>query len=421
MGGSTTTTITAALALLAAALFHAYQTASLPPRAAPSTAPSRPPRLAGLFATSNSPIQITDSLAHSLDQVAIHAYFIGELEAGARACEKLLQSNASNPVLERAKNNRPWYTPSLRDLAPSARFVQFDFPPPYANWLLHNPTVVATDYGYLALVRSTNYCGFYKPCPPLEAAGGVFNTTWVAVELTPDLQLRSAPRHVKGPEYERVDYPVHGLEDCRLNAVEDGRLVVSGNNRDAKGGDPSQWPVMATAELDLERGELVDFRLIQQPYTGVPEKNWMPFLGVNDFWLYSLHVEGGHTATVVVNGSKPTVERRGRSSYLARDYRGSSQLVKLPDGRWLGVEHEVSFGHDSPLGRAYEHRFVALSEGDYGLAAESRAFYFREARTVEYCAGLAVRGADVVVTFGVRDLSAWAVRVRLDEVVRMLD
>jgi hypothetical protein len=55
----------------------------------------------------------------------------------------------------------------------------------------------------------------------------------------------------------------------------------------------------------------------------------------------------------------------------------------------------------------------------WDITSLSCPFYFRE-MGIEFAAGLAVDGDDIVASFGVRDAEAWLVRMSADQVATQL-
>lgn len=345
-----------------------------------------------------------------LHQLAVHAYYAGELDAGRRACERLLGMDLT-PEKERVvRRNRSWYTQTLDELV-GCRFVRFDIDPPADGWSAFNPTIIAHDDGYLAIVRSSNYSivdGRYA-IPPAD--GDRIRTVNVLATLNDDLTVLSHSA-IPRPSYPTSDYPVDGFEDCRLNAI-GGELVVSASVRNWAGRDGTCR--IATATLLPHAANLIDAAMIDEPHKGRHEKNWMPIGGTFAF-IYSCWDEG-RVATVWRDGWKWVNEHHAESPAIARGWRGGSQLVDLGDGRWLALVHEVA---DDTGGRIYEHRFVLFNDDQWQIVGWSPAFAFRETRAIEFAAGLARRGDQLVATFGVRDAEAWMAEMSLAEVLAMI-
>jgi len=347
-------------------------------------------------------------MVEHLHQLAVHAYYAGELDAGRRACERLLGMDLT-PEKERVvRRNRSWYTQRLADLV-GCRFVQFCVQPSREGWSTFNPTIIANDAGYLAIVRSSNYS--IVESRYVIADGDRIRTINVLATVDADLAVVSQSA-IPQPSYPTSDYPVDGFEDCRLNAV-DGELVVSATVRNWAGRDGTCR--IATATLLPHAAHLIDSAMIDEPHKGRHEKNWMPIVGTSAF-IYSCW-EAGRVATVRRDGWQWVIEHHAESPAIARGWRGGSQLVDIGDGRWLALVHEVA---DDTGGRIYEHRFVLFNDDEWRIVGWSPAFAFRESRAIEFAAGLARRGDQLVATFGVRDAEAWMAEMSVAEVLSMI-
>lgn len=346
-----------------------------------------------------------------LHQLAVHAYYAGEIDAGRRACERLLEMDLTPEKERLVRRNRSWYTQTLDELV-ACRLRRFDVEPAADGWSTFNPTIIAHDDGYLAIVRSSNYAivdGRYV-MPPAD--NGKIRTSNILVQLDAALSVASSPSVMPDPIYPKSDYPVEGFEDCRLNAIS-GDLVVSATVRNWAGRDGTCRVAMAT--LLPYMGNMIDAAMIDEPHAGRHEKNWMPIAGTSDF-LYACW-DDGRVATVRRDGWRWHVEHHAESPAIARGWRGGSQLVDIGDGRWLALVHEVA---DDTSGRIYEHRFVLFNDDEWRIVGWSPVFAFREKRTIEFAAGLARRGDQLVATFGVRDAEAWMAEMSLAEVLAMI-
>jgi predicted GH43/DUF377 family glycosyl hydrolase len=349
-----------------------------------------------------------------LSALVAHAFHAGELEAGRRACEKLLAMPELPDGIEiLTRRNRTWYTQRLDELV-ATRFVQIDQEPALPGWSLFNPSIVAIGANFLVNVRSSNYqivAGRYV-MPPED--GGAIKTRNLLVELTGELDpIR--PRQSLECEYPATDYQVHGLEDVRLNIMPDYQIVASATVRNMAGHDGTCR--IATAEVYRHTGRFVG---LDCPETadGQHEKNWMPITGRRE-WVYSAN-HSGRVCTVANESGRWAVTPRAPAPPISRGFRGSSQLVPIGGGRWLCLIHEVA--HERDGRRIYEHRFVCFDEtADWEIVGISPPFAFRESRAIEFAAGLARRGDQLVASFGIRDAEAWLVEMNLPEVVRLLE
>jgi hypothetical protein len=198
---------------------------------------------------------------------------------------------------------------------------------------------------------------------------------------------------------------VLGYEDCRLLRVGD-RWVATATVRDRNAEERCE---IALLELDGPRVSAVH---IAGSTPGRHEKNWMPFTdGGTLHFVYGLDPpavlrwDAGAAAATVVAGYP--CRERGR-------YRGGSQGVEV-DGGWLFVVHEAA-GWGAH--RRYLHRFVLL-DAEHRLAGVSPPFTFAH-EPIEFCAGIAPRGGDLVLSFGIDDQEAHLVVVSRDEVIELL-
>jgi hypothetical protein len=352
--------------------------------------------------------------------LATHSYYVGELAAGRRACERLLaRPDLSQEVEHMVRANRTWYTPKLEELV-ACRHQRIDIEPAHEGWSLFNPTVLVHG-DLIAIVRSSNYRIVDGRYEMPASDGGQIRSRNILVRFYDDLRVASA-RVLSDPDYPQTGYPVTGLEDCRLRHTKTG-IGVSATVRDVSPFDGRCR--IATADIDIQAGRLANL-LVLDGINQTDEKNWMPFLGERGGWLYATS-HNGHTVTVDANGAIPgswQMAQRQAAPALSRGFRGGSQLVPLGIGLgfgWLGLVHEVAIVGER---RVYEHRFIWLDER-LALARVSPAFAFRESQTIEFAAGLAVIGnyphQRLVASYGVRDAEAWLCEIDLSAMEGLLN
>lgn len=346
--------------------------------------------------------------------LCIHSYYVGELDAGRRACERLLSRGDLNEEQDRmVRSNRLWYAQTLDDLA-HTRFLRIDVGPAHDGWSTFNPTLLRHRGELIGLVRSSNYRIVDGSYVMPDADGEMIRTENILVRFhESDPQRIASAKTITGPEYGRTPFPVDGLEDCRLASKPSG-VCVSATVRNASPFDGRCR--IAVADLDLDTATLSNLRVIASEVTQEHEKNWMPIVG-RPQWLYACWADG-RVVTVDEDELVPGGYRmlgRSPSPALAKEFRGGSQLVPFDDG-YLCVVHEVAYLDDK---RAYEHRFVWF-DGTLRLAKVSMPFAFREPQAIEFAAGIVVICDDVTVSFGVRDAEAWMVTVKAHDIREML-
>lgn len=347
-------------------------------------------------------------------ELSIAAYWTGRHPEALAACDRLLAIPSVPDEARRQVNRnrdhvltamgrppephawvaRPWGAPRLSELDARVRVgrVLLDVEP---SWPALNPSIASDGDGFRLLVRTANYeidaAGGYRS---LDDSGTIATLNYVArldadlalTDLRPIVDANDGPPPLEGP--------VRGYEDCRLFAV-DGRWYATATVRDR---DPGALCRIALLWLDENEIRRVD--LLPGPVAGRHEKNWMPFL--RDGSAHLLY----WTDPVVVgvldpDGGSLGLAAKGEQHGLPVELRGGSQGVRVEEG-WLFVVHEVLWGDG---GRTYRHRFLLLDEG-LRLAGLSRPFSFQGER-IEFCAGMAARGDELVLSFGVMDREAW--------------
>ena len=337
-----------------------------------------------------------------LQALAVHAFYAGEIDAGRRACERILSMPGLPPeAAMQTRANRLWYTPTLDELA-DATFQRIDIEPAHEGWSLFNPALIAHAGDLVGIVRSSNYRivdGQYVM--PEEDAGRI-RTENRLVRFGPDLVPVSC--RPLACDYPRTEYPVDGLEDCRLRHTRSG-IGISATVRNVAPFDGRCR--IAVGDLDLAAAAVTGLKVLDGIEAQAHEKNWMPIEGRGG-WVYACS-HGGHVLTVDADPDLAggwQLARRSPAPPIAAEFRGGSQLVRSRDG-WLAVIHETAYLNGR---RAYEHRLVAF-DASLRVAAVSPPFAFRERRAIEFAAGMARQGDRLVISFGVRDAEAWLVAI----------
>lgn len=301
--------------------------------------------------------------------------------------------------------------PLWRDLGGEVHDLPHVDPDPL--WRTMNPSVAIAPDGELAVALRTG--NFYLDPSTGEyfaPTGDIRNRTFVA-RLTPDLRLDGPARLVdwgtEGPSVRR------GHEDCRL-FQRGGEWRLLGAMK-----EPDHTPEYRQVEyaVDLDTGDATWLATHQPPLEADParpQKNWMcPSEPTDDFdFVYSAH----------------GALRRGEFLLLREDFppevtvRGGSLLSRLDDGSYLALVHSIRvmrfpFGlsrlsHRTiwPVLRDYPH-YLARYDASGRLVELSSEFNFLTGG-VEFGAGLAVRGDELVLSFGSWDVSAHLATVPLE-------
>jgi predicted GH43/DUF377 family glycosyl hydrolase len=201
---------------------------------------------------------------------------------------------------------------------------------------------------------------------------------------------------------------IQGYEDCRLFQLGESWYAT------ATACDLNPVDRREIALLRFEGGDIVEVRPLLSPHPERHEKNWMPF--VLDDELLIVYRCG---PTMVLRCEPGTGELELLAEHdapvLADDFRGGSQGVAV-DGGHLFVVHEVD---RSGAALRYLHRFLMLDDG-LALSAVSPPFTFTSDR-VEFCAGMARRDDELILSFGVSDAAAGLAVLAVGEAVGLLE
>lgn len=336
--------------------------------------------------------------------IAQHAYYVGELDAGLRSCERLLSTNLDNNTELMILRNRVFYMKTL-DQYLDATYLPINIEPALPGWSLFNPSLLKRRNGELLLmVRSSNYeynnGNYIMP----DSDRQVIKTKSILCELNDDLSIRSR-RVLEDPDYLKNGYPVDGLEDARLFETDQG-LFVSATVRNVCPYDGNCRIGMARISDDLTRYENV--KIITEQVNR-PEKNWMPIIGEkNPKWLYACNFND-KIGSIEYVGHGLSVNVKPCEKSLAKHFRGGSQFVKIDD-YYLSIIHEVAIFERN---RVYSHRFVRLNE-DLSMRDYSLPFYIKDQRQIEFAAGLLYHNNQIIVSFGSMDKKAFLISLPKD-------
>lgn len=293
---------------------------------------------------------------------------------------------------------------------------QIALPPADKEWAWFNPSVIrnTNNQDYLCAVRLAKTPWVYCPASVITIAHiDEFGIPTKIKQLSPPENDR---------EYVPDIYVVHaGAHDCRLFRV-GGQLYLT-----ATIWDNTRECLLPNGYTQGRIGLIaVSDELIWQKTTILPspfevvEKNWMPI--ENELsWLYmpDRNIFAAYTAAT----NKCSFKTIGRCAEVMAGSRGSSQLIKVPGNRLLGVVHYVAERtHNRPNHAQrlrYAHRFVLYDAESKNLVGFSPLFYFITPEGVEFAAGITLThdNTGVIVSFGYRDTSAWFAAAPLENVM----
>lgn len=310
--------------------------------------------------------------------------------------------------------------PRLASLISTAEFTRIALEHA-EGWSLFNPSITADRDGGLAMnVRSSNYViaqdGSYIFHGNED--DGVIRTINHLVRVSDDLTLThlgTLPLQPDGPPVRMSR--VIGCEDVRLAHTRDGwRALATVRDRNQY----ERCDVALITLNDLERPDHATIAVAPGPDPARHEKNWMPFVENGELKILYLCAP-----TIVAHfdtKSNLVVDSQTIGPPAAMNFRGGSQGIEFENG-YLFLVHEVTmYG----MNRVYGHRFVHLTKSltssdgiQWNITALTRPFHFLHVG-IEFAAGLARNGDNLVASFGVRDEEAWLVELPAADVAKLL-
>jgi hypothetical protein len=321
------------------------------------------------------------------------------------------------------------------------------------GWSAFNPSLTSTpEHGYIVLIRSANnymqdhrverrteYGDEINNADSLEDPNewegwGTYSSLWngkpqyhnkmfLAKLDVKKLMIGSLQEVDTSASESAAPAPItRGLEDGRI--YHDGEsLRIS-----CTAFEPNQPPHaarIANVRLNLpslSKPSVSEFNLFPTPGDPErPEKNWMPvekgLIPEDERPSWDYIYSTGKTFTI--KGNKFT----DVGGFDIPQLRGGSQLVRMPDGTYLAIMHQVvtndfmrfSSVTKSPLARRrYVHRFAQFDEKGRLLKVTDK-FTFTN-KSIEFAAGLAFHQDRLLVTLGVMDCYSYVSSLSFSDV-----
>ena len=373
-------------------------------------------------------------------ELAIAWFHLGRVEEALALNDQLLLDGVPREMVPWVQHNRAWCLRSLgrpdretlarlpvgSDIPALATLIDdiaytplvIDHAP---GWSLFNPSVTNDPEEKLVVnIRSSNYVIADDGSYTFQGTedDGIIRTVNLLARLDENLAtsvVGQIPSQPPGPST-RLSR-VLGCEDVRLLAVGNSWKALA-TVRDRNHYERCDIALLSLPSLNA--AEETTLSVIPGPDPARHEKNWMPFVVDGE-----LHVMYLCSPTVVGHldaNSQLVVDSSTTGPPSATHFRGGSQGVPFNDG-YLFLVHEVTFFGTQ---RVYSHRFIHMTSGimksgdrRWDITSLSCPFYFRE-MGIEFAAGLAVDGDDIVASFGVRDAEAWLVRMSANQVAKQL-
>lgn len=200
-----------------------------------------------------------------------------------------------------------------------------------------------------------------------------------------------------------------GLEDGRL-FKHDNKLYLTGVRRDTTPNGEGRMELSELKDIDGKYVE-VSRRRVPTPnnVASYCEKNWAVVLDKPEITYVKWH-----QPTEVVeykDGITTQVALHDNSQPKYIDLRGGSQVIPFEDG-YVSIVHEV-YLFNSQLGSKnakYRHRIVFYDKDLKVISVSKEPFSFTGIE-IEFCCGIAIKGDDVLISFGLQDNSAFILKM----------
>ena len=283
---------------------------------------------------------------------------------------------------------------------------------------LMNPSILVDGDKILVNLRAVNYTFYHSEKKLFQHAWGPL--TYIHPEN--DQHLRTSNYYLElNDSYEIKKYCLVdtsafpdkqlwefvGLEDARIFRL-NKKLYLSGVRRDE---DTIGTGRMELCEIVVDNNTVkqVSQLRIQPPLdpNSYCEKNWMPVLDKP----YHYIKWGNTTELVKINPNTGTSEQifTDKKNPIDGHPRGGSQVIPWKDG-YVAITHEVDL-FNSEVGRKdaiYYHR-IMFWDKKFVLQKWSKKFFIMGGH-VEFCIGLAIHKANMLMTFGFQDNAAYLLK-----------
>ncbi len=299
------------------------------------------------------------------------------------------------------------HAPTLSEIVAQAEFHNVQVATP-EGWNAYNPSIASTSRGLLMTVRSSNWEYKRHHYFRVNDSEGIARSRSYLLQLDADLASTSSVLLRDGTDRTgEVAARYRGYEDLRLFELVRHLGAVATTL------DFSPEGISQLTLLGISGDQLLDRHVISDGRSR-GEKNWSPAI-----WNGELFLIYAYAPMMLLRWDGHRLHPAGFHANLgppiALDFKGGSQLVSTPAGLLTVVHVGADYPDES---RVYMHRFVLLDE-EFRIIGLSRPFTFRQ-RGIEFAAGLAMQGADVIVSFGADDAECWLVRLALDSALSLL-
>lgn len=297
---------------------------------------------------------------------------------------------------------------------------------------LMNPSVFVDDDGdILVNLRNVNYTLYHSenkqkfpsrwgPLAYLHPEKDLnLRTINYLCRLTPDLKIQNWTE-VEMLNLHTPIWEFTGLEDARVVRW-DGDLYLIGVRRDTTPNGQGRMEY-SKINLDKENWTAKEESRVRIPAPGIDnsycEKNWYPILDrPYHFVKWTMPTEVVYADPTQPRSVTALLKDNRRN---IPDQRGGSQLVPW-NGGYISVTHEV-YLYNNYIGQkdgTYRHRLVVWDKDLNVIGVSPEPMHFLDAK-IEFAAGAAKYGEDLLLSFGFQDNMAFVLRVPRNVVNEMV-
>lgn len=342
-----------------------------------------------------------------LEELSICGFYTPKRFQGLIATDYLNLSKISPPqVKQQCISNLFFYMPKLGRSSHQAFSIKLNEP-----YMPSSSSLFFTKNGYVGNVRAVNYSLDQKFQYTIREEKGRVQTKnfWTHLNKKGEVTKCYEVKLGKTGCTPVRESHINGLEDMRLCKNGSDYIGLAVSFEYGKNNHPSIC--VCTYDQDDDLNYYISSIVPTNYKDNETQKNWAPFVEKNALRAIYSH----HPLTIVEIDKKTgntTVVLQRESGMDMSSIRGSSSPVRLSDGSWLMIVHEVLF-RDT---RKYIHRFIWYND-DWTLKHISLPFYFNEL-FVEFCLSIALNEKDqtVNVFYSTKDNSSEMVVIQMKDI-----
>ena len=307
-----------------------------------------------------------------LEELSICGFYTKEKPLALIACEYLLFYKNSPPELKaQCYSNLFFFLTKIQNTGHQKLEIKVNEP-----YLSSSSSFLKIKKGYIGNVRAVNYSINRQFQYSVRDTQNKVRTKnyWINLDESRNIQ-KQYELMISDKCVAARDSHIKGLEDLRICKVGDDFYGLAVTFEYGKNNHPSV--VLCVIDKNEDNGNYHISSIFPTTFKDNEiQKNWAPFCNGNDNKLYAIYSHQPLTIVEIDKKSGTTTVALSKEStplYNLGSIRGSSSPIKLRDGSWLVLVHEVLQRET----RKYFHRFM-LYDSSWNLREISTSFYFSE-------------------------------------------